>query len=63
VERRRDRREISEGLIPVTLSDGTKTTADIEGSMLSTETLARMLLLQMHRIKHPDAKRDHMLED
>ena len=46
--------EVSEGLITVTSSDGTKTTADIEESMLSPETLARMLLLQMHRAKRLD---------
>jgi uncharacterized protein involved in outer membrane biogenesis len=38
--------EVSDGLIRVTLSDGTKTTADIEESMLSPEILARVLLLQ-----------------
>jgi hypothetical protein len=41
------------GLVTVTLSDGRKTTADIEESMLSPEILARMLLLQMHRAKQP----------
>ena len=46
--------EVSEGLITVTLSDGTKTTADIEESMLSTQTLARMLLLQLHQAKQPN---------
>ena len=55
--------EVSEGLITVTSSDGTKTTADIQESMLSTETLARMLLLQMHQTKHSDAKSEEALED
>ena len=32
-------REVSEGLITVTLPDGRKTTADIEESMLSPEIL------------------------
>jgi hypothetical protein len=47
--------EVSEGLITVTLPDGRKTTADIEESMLSPEILARVLLLQMHRAKQPNA--------
>ena len=55
--------EVSEGLIIVTLSDGTKTAADIQESMLSRETLARMLLLQMHQTKHSDAKSEDALED
>jgi len=38
--------EASEGLITVTLSDGTSKTVDIQESMLSPETLAKMLLLQ-----------------
>ena len=54
-ERLSGRFEVSEGLITVTLSDGTKTTADIEESMLSPEILARMLLLQMHRTKRMDS--------
>ena len=52
-----------EGLITVTLPDGRKTTADIEESMLSPEILARVLLLQMHRAKQPDAKSEDLLED
>jgi hypothetical protein len=55
--------EVSEGLITVTLSDGTKTTADIEESMLSPEILARVLLPQMHRAKRPDSNSEHLLED
>ena len=52
--------EVSEGLITVTLPDGRKTTADIEESMLSPEILARVLLLQMHRTKQPDATKAEM---
>jgi hypothetical protein len=55
--------EISDGLITVTLSDGRRTTTDIQESMLSPETLARMLLLQMHRAKHLDANNEDLLED
>ena len=50
-------------LVTVTLSDGRKTTADIEESMLSPEILARVLLLQMHRAKRPDATSQDLLED
>jgi hypothetical protein len=52
--------EVSEGLITVTSPDGRKTTADIEESMLSPEILARVLLLQMHRTKQPDATKAEM---
>ena len=55
--------EVGEGLMIVTLSDGTKTSADIQESMLTRETLARMLLLQMHQTKHSDAKSEDALED
>ena len=55
--------EVSEGLVIVTLSDGTKTAADIQESTLSRETLARMLLRQMHQTKHSDAKSEDALED
>jgi hypothetical protein len=55
--------EVSEGLITVTSSDGTKTTADIQESMLSPETLAKMLLLQMHRAKQPNSNSQYLLED
>jgi hypothetical protein len=48
--------EVSEGLITVTLSDGTKTSADIQESMLGPETLARMLLLKMHRAKQTNGE-------
>jgi hypothetical protein len=36
-------------MITVTTADGRTTTAEIEDSMLCAETLARMLLLQLHR--------------
>jgi hypothetical protein len=55
--------EVSEGLITVTLSDGTSKTADIEESMLSAEILARALLLQMYRAKQPDTNNKDLLED
>jgi hypothetical protein len=48
--------EVREGLITVTLSDGTKTTADIQESMLGPETLARMLLLKMHGAKQTNGE-------
>ena len=54
--------EVSEGLITVTSPDGRKTTADIEQSMLSPEILARVLLLQMHRAKQPNATSEDLLE-
>jgi hypothetical protein len=37
------------GIVIVTASDGRTTRAAIEESMLSPETLARTLLLQLHR--------------
>jgi hypothetical protein len=55
--------EVSEGLITATLPDGRKTTADIEESMLSPEILARVLLLQMHRAKQPNATSEDLLGD
>ena len=36
-------------MITVTASDGRTKTAEIEDSMLSPETLAKMLLLQLHQ--------------
>ena len=54
---------VSEGLITVTLPDGRKTTADIEESMLSPEISARVLLLQMHRAKQPNATSVDLLEE
>ena len=55
--------DVSDGLITVTLSDGTETTADIEESMLSPETLAKMLLLKMHRANRPDINSEGLRED
>jgi len=40
--------DVSHGMITVTARDGRTKTADIKESMLSPETLARMLLLQLH---------------
>jgi hypothetical protein len=55
--------EVSEGLITVTLSDGTSKTVDIQESMLSPETLAKMFLLQMYLAKRPDSNSEDLLED
>ena len=41
--------DVSHGMITVTARDGRTKTADIKESMLSPETLARMLLLQLHQ--------------
>jgi hypothetical protein len=41
------------GIVIVTASDGRTTRAAIEESMLSPETLARTLLLQLHRTGTP----------
>jgi hypothetical protein len=41
--------EVSDGKITVTAPDGRTKIVDVDDSMLSTETLAKMLLLQMHR--------------
>ena len=41
--------KVSDGKITVTASDGRTRTVDIEESMLGPETLAKMLLLQLHR--------------
>jgi DNA-binding protein YbaB len=41
--------EVSRGMITVTASDGRTKTVEIDESMLSPETLARMLLLQLHQ--------------
>jgi hypothetical protein len=40
---------VREGMITVTASDGRTKTAKIDEGMLRHETLAKMLLLQMHR--------------
>ena len=41
--------KVSQGMIIVIASDGRTKTAEIGDSMLSPETLARMLLLQLHQ--------------
>jgi hypothetical protein len=41
--------ELAGGVITVTAADGLSKTADVDGSMLSPETLAKMLLLQLHQ--------------
>jgi hypothetical protein len=42
------RLDVSHGIITVTAHDGRTKMAEIEESMLSPKTLARMLLLQLH---------------
>jgi hypothetical protein len=46
--------DVSEGKITVTTADGRMRTVEINESMLSAETLARALLLQLHRDGRPD---------
>jgi hypothetical protein len=41
--------ELTNGVVTVTTADGLSKTADVDNSMLSPETLAKMLLLQMHQ--------------
>jgi hypothetical protein len=41
--------EVSHGMITVTASDGRTRTVEIEESMLGPETLAKVLLLQLHQ--------------
>ncbi len=41
--------DVHNGVLTVTTSDGVSKTADVDDSMLSPETLAKMLLLQMHQ--------------
>jgi hypothetical protein len=41
--------EVEAGVATVTTSDGLVTKASIEDSMLSPETFAKVLLLQMHK--------------
>ena len=40
--------EVTDGIVIVTASDGRTTKGDLEGSELSAETLARMLLFRLH---------------
>jgi hypothetical protein len=40
---------VRDGMVTVTASDGRTTTGVIETSMLTAETLAKTLLLQLHR--------------
>ena len=46
--------KVSEGMITVNTPDGRTKTANIEESMLSPETLAKVLLLQMQQEKRQD---------
>jgi hypothetical protein len=41
--------DVSHGMITATARDGRTKTVEIEESMLSPETLAKMLLLQLHQ--------------
>jgi hypothetical protein len=41
--------DVSQGMIIVTARDGRTKKVEIEEGMLSPETLAKMLLLQLHR--------------
>jgi hypothetical protein len=41
--------EVSHGMITVTATDGRTKTVELEESMLRPETLAKMLLLQLHQ--------------
>ena len=52
--------ELAGGVITVTTADGLSKTADVDNSMLSPETLAKMLLLQMHQREdvEPEPSRD-----
>jgi hypothetical protein len=45
---------VRDGMVTVTASDGSTTTGVIEDSMLSAETLAKTLLLQLHRTPTED---------
>ena len=46
--------EIANGAVTVTTAKGLSRTADVDENMLSPETLARMLLLQLHKREDPD---------
>ena len=45
---------VRDGMVPVTASDGRTTTGVIGDSMLSAETLAKTLLLQLYRHEVPN---------
>jgi hypothetical protein len=45
---------VSDGMVTVTASDGRTTKGVIEDSMLSAETLAKTLLLQLYRHEVPN---------
>jgi hypothetical protein len=47
--------EVREGMITVTASDGRTKTADVEESLLNTETLARSLLILLQNEKRQTA--------
>ena len=44
---------VTDGIVTVTAADGRTTRGVIEDSMLSPETLAKTLLLQLHRNETP----------
>jgi hypothetical protein len=46
--------EIADGIITVTTATGLSKTADVDQSMLSPETLAKMLLLQLYQQENAD---------
>jgi hypothetical protein len=46
---------VRDGMVTVTASDGRSTKGVIEDSMLSAETLAKTLLLQLYRHETPTA--------
>ena len=46
---------VKDGMVTVTASDGRTTKGVIEDSMLSAETLAKTLLLQLYRQETPAA--------
>ena len=45
---------VSNGMVTVTAPDGRTRAADIEESMLDPQTLARVLLLQLHQEGRPN---------
>jgi hypothetical protein len=44
--------QVKGGMITVTASDGREKTAEVDEAMLSLETHAKSLLLQLHRERH-----------